>query len=231
MPRTAANVKIREATRAVLGPRIPARELRSHPLRYWLPTLFLALAATFLAVSVFLPYWNLTLHAPQYPKGLHVQAYLDRLTGDVNEIDGLNHYIGMRKLGEAAQLERSLSVAAVAVIALLAASAVWIHTRFAAYLALPGLFFPAIFLGDLQLWLWHFGTNLDPHAPLSSAIKPFVPPVLGRGYVGQFSTTAGIGPGLALAIAASATIAVGLYFHWRAYRPLLDRFASRTPPP
>jgi hypothetical protein len=223
----AASMNIRAAARSIVGPRVPARELRRHPSRYGLPTAFLALAAICIAVSVFLPYWTLTLHAPQYPKGLHVHAYLDHLTGDVNEIDGLNHYIGMRKLGEAAQLERSLSIAAVIVVALLAASAVWIHTRFAAYLALPGLFFPAMFLGDLQFWLWHFGTDLDPHAPLSSAIKPFVPPVLGRGYVGQFSTTARIDSGLALAIVASVTIAIGLYFHWRAYRPLLDAVESR----
>ena len=39
-----------------------------------------------------------------------VNAYINHLEGDVQEIDGLNHYIGMRPLGEAAQLERTISM-------------------------------------------------------------------------------------------------------------------------
>lgn len=214
---------LRATARAVVGPRVPAHELRRRPLRYWLPTLLLGAAAACLVASIFLPYWKLTLHAPQYPKGLHVHAYLDRMTGDVAEIDELNHYIGMRRLDEAARLERSLSIIAVSVIALLVAAAVFIHTRFAAYLSLPAALFPAAFLVDLQLWLRHFGTHLDPRAPLSQAIKPFVPPVLGQGFVGQFSTVARVEAGFHLALAATAAIAVGLYFHWRAYRPLAER--------
>jgi len=38
--------------------------------------------------------------------------------------------------------------------------------------------------------MWNFGTNLDPRAPLSNAIEPFVPPLLGEGKVGQFKTIA-----------------------------------------
>jgi hypothetical protein len=67
----------------------------------------------------FLPYWELTLNAPQYPKGLSVQAFLNDLEGDVAEIDGLNHYIGMRPLAEAATFEKSISVIGVVVMALL----------------------------------------------------------------------------------------------------------------
>jgi hypothetical protein len=209
--------------RAVFGPRIPHAELSRRLVRYATPSVLLGVAAVALIVSIFLPYWGLTLHAPQYPKGLRVHAYLTRMTGDVDEIDELNHYIGMRRLGEAARLERSLSGIAVTVIALLVVSAVFIHTRFAAYLSLPALAFPVIFLADLQFWLWHFGTHLDRRAPLSQAIKPFVPPVLGKGFVGQFGTVSAPEAGLLLATAASLTIAVGLFFHWRAYSPLVER--------
>src|SRR6185503_5658510 len=130
------------------------------------------------------------------------------------EIDGLNHYIGMRPLGEAAKLERSLSIAALLVIALLVVAAIYIHNRWAA------LLFPAVFLADLHYWLRHFGTNLDPGAPLSSSVDPFVPPVLGRGVVGQFATVATPGIGLVLAAIASVAILVGLWLHRRAYKPL-----------
>lgn len=203
------------------GPRVPAVEWRTHRLRYLAPTALFLLAALLLFVSAGQPYWGLTLHAPQYPKGLHVQAYLNRLTGDVAEIDGLNHYIGMRPLNEAAALERSIAVLGVIGLALLVLAAILVHSRWAALLALPALLFPAIFLGDLQFWLANFGQNLDPTAPLSSSVKPFVPPVLGEGKIAQFSTVAAPEVGLWLALAASGLIVLGLWFHRRAYKPLV----------
>ena len=207
----------------LVGPRVTPEVLAERRVQFLLPTLALGVAGILLVASIFLPYWRMTLHAPQYPGGLQVRAYLDRLTGDVREIDGLNHYIGMRPLGEAAQLERELSIAAVAVIALLVTAAIFIHNRHAGLLAMPALLFPLGFLADLYYWLRRFGTNLDPHAPLSSAIDPFVPPVLGRGTVGQFFTVAMPDAGLWLAFTASALIVVGLYLHRRAYKPLVER--------
>lgn len=206
----------------IVGPRVSLRQMSAGRARFLIPTLLLGLAGLLLVVSILLPFWRMTLLAPQYPGGLTVEAFLNRLEGDVREIDGLNHYIGMRPLGEAAQLERTVSIAAVLGIALLALGAVYIHTRWAALLSLPALLFPFIFLADLAWWLRDFGTNLDPTAPLSSSIKPFVPPVLGRGVIGQFATVASPGPGMILAWIASGLIVVGLFFHRRAYKPLVD---------
>jgi copper chaperone NosL len=206
----------------LVGPRVPAGEMKAHRVRYWLPTLFFVVAALLLVISILQPYWHLTLHAPQYPKGLVVTAYVNHLTGDVAEIDGLNHYIGMRPLNEAAIFERTISIYGIVVLALLILAAVYVHNRWAALLALPALLMPVIFLADLQYWLANFGQNLDPTAPLSSSIKPFVPPVLGEGKIAQFRTVAEPGVGLWLAIAASVVILVGLWFHRRAYKPLVE---------
>jgi hypothetical protein len=78
-----------------------------------------------------------------------------------------------------------------------------------------------VFLVDLQLWMRHFGLNLDPQAPLSNAVKPFVPTALGKGGIGQFVTIATPGMGLYLACLASLMLIVALYFHRRAYLPLV----------
>jgi len=206
----------------IIGPRVPAGEVQAHAARYLTPALLFAVAAVLLIISIFTPYWQLTLHAPQYPKGLTVQAYVNRLEGDVQEIDGLNHYIGMRPLNEAAAFERSIAIIGIVGLALLILAAVYVHNRWAALLALPALLLPLIFLADLQYWLANFGQNLDPKAPLSSSIKPFVPPVLGEGKIAQFSTWAVPDVGLWLAVAASVLIASGLWFHRRAYKPLVD---------
>jgi hypothetical protein len=206
----------------IIGPRTPETVKEQMNLDYVLPAVFLGLAAFCLLISIFQPYWRMKLLAPQYPDGLEVQAYVNRLEGDVGEIDGLNHYIGMRPLGEAAQLERSLSVILITVTSLLVVSAIAVHTKWAALLALPALLFPAIFLADMYFWMRNFGLNLDPTAALSSAIEPFVPPILGEGLVGQFKTIASADNGLYLATLASVLILIGLYFHRRAYKPLVE---------
>lgn len=210
----------------ILGPRVSPEEQASHSLRYGTPGLLLLGARVLLLISLFLPYWNMELHAPQYPDNLRLVAYLNHLTGDVAEIDGLNHYIGMRSLGEAAQIERSIGVYLLIAFVVFLELASFIHSRWAVLLVLPTLLFPAVFLLDLHLWMSHFGMNLDPDAPLSNAVKPFVPPILGTGFVGQFKTVASAGIGLILATAASIALLAALYFHRRAYLPLVRRAAQ-----
>jgi hypothetical protein len=205
----------------LIGPRVPAEERRAHSLRYGAPSMLLLAARVLILVSLFLPYWHMELFAPQYPDNLHLTAHLNHLTGDVAEIDGLNHYIGMRSLHEAAQFERATGVYVLIGLAVLLEFAAWIHSRWAVVLVLPVILFPAVFLVDLHLWMSHFGQNLDPHAPLSSAIEPFVPPVLGTGVIGQFKTVASPGIGLMLATAASCCLVLALFFHRRAYLPLV----------
>lgn len=208
--------------RRILGPRAPTEEMAARRMRYVLPTLFLVAAAVLIIISIFLPYWSLVLHAPQYPQGLVVYAYLNHLEGDVREIDGLNHYIGMRPLGEAAQFERSISVFAIGALIMLVLAAVFVHSPWSALLTLPAILLPVVFLGDLYFWLNNFGQNLDPNAALSSAIKPFTPTILGEGIIGQFRTVAFADFGLLMASAASILILIGLFFQRRAYKPLVD---------
>lgn len=205
----------------ILGPRIPPELWHKEKKRFLLPSLVLAGAAMLLLASVFFPYWKITLFAPQYPGGLEASMYVNRLTGDIQEIDGLNHYIGMKPMGEAAVLERTLSVFIVIGIALLLLAAVYVHSPLALFLCVPAILYPAFFLGDLYFWMRNFGMNLDKRAPLSGSIKPFVPPLLGDGKIGQFVTTASWEMGLYMSIAASVLMLVGIYLHRRAYKPLI----------
>lgn len=205
----------------ILGPRIPDDLWRKEKKRFLVPSLVLVGAAVLLFASIFFPYWKIRLYAPQYPGGLEAVMYVNRLTGDIQEIDGLNHYIGMKPMGEAAVLERTLSVFIVIGIALLLVAAVYVHSPFALFLCIPAVLYPAFFLGDLYFWMRNFGMNLDKRAPLSGAIKPFVPPLIGEGTIGQFLTIASWEPGLFMSMAASVLMLVGLYLHRRAYKPLL----------
>ncbi len=216
----------------IIGPRIPVPELQAHPTRYLLPTIAISLARICLLVSLFLPYWHIKLKAPQYPrKDLQLDAYINRVEGDMREINGLNHYIGMRPLNEAAEFEKAIGVWGIIALVLLMESAMFIHSRWAALFLIPVILFPAFFLADLYYWLNLFGQNLDPKAPLSSSIKPFTPPPLGEGVIGQFKTIAWQGYGLWLAWAAAGLSLIAIVLHRRAYKPLFNQMNRQNRQP
>jgi len=206
----------------ILGPRIPKELWHKERMRFLIPTILLVVAALLLLISIFLPYWKVTLYAPQYPGGLEAKLYVNQVSGDVQEIDILNHYIGMKPMEEAAPLERSLSIVIIGGIVLLSIGAIYVHSPIALFLSIPAILYPLFFLGDLYFWMWNFGMNLDKRAPLSGAVKPFVPPLLGEGKIAQFKTIATWEVGLYLSIVASIIIIVGLYFHRKAYKPIME---------
>jgi hypothetical protein len=196
---------------------------------YLLPSALLMLAALLFMISIFLPYWSMTMEAPQYPEGLTVHVYVNHLEGDMREIDALNHYLGMPPLDEGGRLERSISIASILVIGLLLVAGVFVHNWWAGVLAIPALTFPIIFVADLWWILYQYGHSIDPSSALGGAIEPFTPPVLGRGEVAQFATIAQFEIGFYLALAAVAVVLVALWFHRAAYKPLVEaRRRART---
>src|SRR3954469_9510680 len=63
--------------------------------------IIIAVASLAIIATWFFPLWRIDLFAPQYPEGLVMKIWLNNLTGDVDIINGLNHYIGMKKLSVA----------------------------------------------------------------------------------------------------------------------------------
>jgi copper chaperone NosL len=189
---------------------------------YLVPTALLMTAALLLIVSMFVPYWRMTMFAPQYPKGLHVDVYVNHLQGDMREIDELNHYLGMQPLDAGGQFERSISMLSIVVLGLLLVAGVFVHNQWAGVLALPVIGYPLVFLADLYYILYNFGHSIDPKSALGGAIQPFTPPIFGEGKVGQFRTVAEAQPGLILALAAVIVVLAALWFHRAAYKPVVD---------
>jgi hypothetical protein len=209
----------------IINPVAHQSDQKSQLLR-WLPSALWLAAAVLLLVSIPFPYWGMELQAPQYPQGLHMQVYVNRMTDDnaldtideVHEIDELNHYIGMKSLYEAAVVERSLAIPGIiAAVVLLVIAALW-RRRWTWLLSLPAVTIPFVFLAVMGLWLSYYGQSLDPYAPLSSAIRPFTPPVLGEGLIGQFKTVASVFTGWYLALGAAALVVTAVIVRWRQAR-------------
>lgn len=167
------------------------------------------LGSALVIASYFLPYWKFNLVAPQYPMGLKLHISLSGITGDVREIDILNHYIGMMPMATAAELERTaapylVSVAAIGVVLALVAAG-----KRVGWLGLvPGFALPVGFVLDTLYWMYRFGHELDPDQPIN--FPTFMPVLLGHGSIGQFHTTAWPDWGFYVAVAGAVCVAVAL---------------------
>ena len=62
------------------------------------PRIIIAIGSLAMCIMFFVPAWSIYLIAPQYPEGLSMQIWLSKITGQVEIINGLNHYIGMKHI-------------------------------------------------------------------------------------------------------------------------------------
>lgn len=165
------------------------------------------LGAVLFVLSLGRPWWGMVMYAPQYPEGLITMATLTEMSGDIDELNELNHYIGMMRLDDAARVERIAAPYLVWVFAALALGAGLVRGRWMGWLLrVPLISFPLVFLADLKFWLWYAGNHLDPKAALSSSIKAFTPTLLGEGKIAQFRTLSWLEPGFWFAVAGGVAI-------------------------
>jgi nitrous oxidase accessory protein len=162
-------------------------------------------AAALVALGSQLPLWSMKLEAPQYRHGLHLHAYGSGMTGDLRELNILNHYIGMPPI-EAPAFETAIfpyGIAALVVLCLLSPLHRWLR-RLAVFATFAT---PMIILADLQYRLYDFGHSLDPKAPIRP--KPFTPLVIGESEMGNFETHGMVSWGFVCIVAAAAILVVG----------------------
>lgn len=144
-------------------------------------------AAGLLIASLKFPWWGMRFFAPQYREGLDIIVYPSKLEGNIDIVNGLNHYIGMSPFSNESFPELAylpgLIIGLAAIIALIAL------LRRKALLYIPaGLLVVGGALGiyDMKRWLTKFGTELDPKAPIE--LEPFVPPIIGENILANFVT-------------------------------------------
>lgn len=158
--------------------------------------------AIVLVSSFFMPYWEMHLAAPQYPEGLHVYTYLNGVKGDTAEINELNHYIGMGKIENAAEFERSIAWISILGLAIGGVLVGAIRFKVSRLFYLPPVLFILGFLGDFTYHMYRFGHELDPAAAITLA--PFMPVIIGTGKIGQFTSIAFFTTGFWMAVVSCA---------------------------
>ncbi|KKK38024.1 membrane protein [Mesobacillus campisalis] len=164
-------------------------------------SVLLVMAALLVGASLFFPWWKMEFFAPQYPEGLNIIVYPDKLEGEIDNINALNHYIGMKTFSEENFPELQFLKWLIGGLAVLVLLTGLIRNK--AYLyGVIALFAAGGAAGvwDLRRWLKDFGTDLDPMAPIE--MDPFIPPILGENIVANFTTYSSLGTGSYLVVAA-----------------------------
>ncbi len=134
-----------------------------------------------LVAVFFLPAWRIDLFAPQYPEGLTMNIWINGLTGDVDIINGLNHYIGMKHITEAMFPEFVYLPYVVGFFMLLGMIIAISGNRkiLFAYISLT-LIGGAFAMYDFYQWGYDYGHNLDSTAPIQVPGLSYQPPLFGH---------------------------------------------------
>lgn len=138
------------------------------------------IAGIALFAALFVPIWQIQLTAPQYPEGLELYIYADKLDGDVQIINGLNHYIGMRELHEQDFVEFAILPYVIGALGLMGLVVALVNRRrlFFIWVTIYGLF-GVLAIIDFYKWLYDYGHNLDPAAPIQVPGMTYQPPLIG----------------------------------------------------
>lgn len=178
----------------------------------------LTLAASLLLLVPFAaPLWRIALLAPQYPEGLGMLIWIDKVGGvkeyDLDNINNLNHYIGMRAIDPQAIPELrympwilgALVVTGLVVAAVGRRRVLYAWAGALAIAAVAGLY-------DFWKWTYDYGHNLDMETAIIKVPgQAYQPPILGTKQILNFTASSwpdigGIAAGVAMALTLAAVV-------------------------
>jgi nitrous oxidase accessory protein len=187
---------------------------------------FLAGAGALLLLALYVvPLWSISLFAPQYPEGLGMEIHLTTVTGarptDLQTINGLNHYIGMRPIQPESIPELHWFPMVVAALVVLGLVAALLGNRRLVIAWLGGLAaFGAVGLADFWRWAYDYGHDLDTeHAIIKVPGMTYQPPIIGTKHLLNFTATSWPSYGAWIALLAFAFGLTSLFVgrhRWRA---------------
>ena len=153
--------------------------MKTHSLSK-LSIILLSISGIGLVISIFVPIWAIYLEAPQYPEGLGMFLHANKITGDYEIINGLNHYIGMKTIHQEDFWEFKVLPYALGFFAVLAFLFAFLKKKWGLYFFTAlFLLFGIAFMVDFWLWEYDYGHNLNPNAPIIVPGMSYQPPLLG----------------------------------------------------
>lgn len=130
--------------------------------------------------SLLFPMWRIELEAPQYPEGLLLQLHANKIGGDVDIINGLNHYIGMKTLHTEDFIEFKILPYIFGFFGLFALAMVFVAKRKGVIILFTSFVLFGVLAGvDFYRWNYEYGHNLNPNAAIVVPGMAYQPPLIG----------------------------------------------------
>ena len=153
--------------------------MKNEKLNPWIRSLLIICGLALIPV-LFVPMWRIDLQAPQYPEGLRLLIFPDKLAGNVDIINGLNHYIGMKTLHTKDFIEFSVLPYCIGFFALLfILSGIIAKRKLLNILLLLFVGFGILAMVDFWRWEYDYGHNLNPDAAIIVPGMAYQPPLIG----------------------------------------------------
>lgn len=142
------------------------------------------IGALILVLTFFFPLWTIDLNAPQYPEGLGLRIWLNEISGlkpnDLQSINGLNHYIGMKEIVPDAIPELKIMPYVIVFMTLFGLLNAYLRNKKLIYVWLIlFIVLGAVGLYDFYMWAYDYGHNLNPNAPIKVPGMTYQPPIIG----------------------------------------------------
>jgi hypothetical protein len=183
------------------------------------PRGLVVLALLLLVPSYFVPLYDMTMFAPQYPEGLRLHIYSYKLDGghdgqDVKEVNVLNHYIGMKDLSTDEFTEFKWMPFVIGMLGLLfLRTAVLGKTSHLVDVLVLYLYFGLFSLWSFAYKMHWYGHNLAPTA--SVKVDPFTPPLVGYKKLANFEVYSFPAVGSYALLAVALLLLAALWLSWR----------------
>ncbi len=174
-----------------------------------LSRILLVICGIGLIVAIFVPVWSIYLNAPQYPEGLAMFIHADKISGEYEIINGLNHYIGMKEIHADEFWEFKVLPYALGFFALLCFLAAFLNRKKLLYLVtVLFILFGVGFVYDFWRWLYDYGHNLNPNAAIVVPGMSYQPPLIGYKQLLNFEVWSypNIGGGIMIGVGAILVI-------------------------
>ncbi|MEJ7589509.1 MAG: nitrous oxide reductase accessory protein NosL [Ferruginibacter sp.] len=182
-----------------------------------------------LLVVLFVPLWRIDLQAPQYPEGLMMLIYPNKLAGNIDIINGLNHYIGMKTLHSDDFTEFKILpgiiifFAMFCMISALIAKRKWLNT-----LCVLFVVFGIVAMIDFWRWEYDYGHNLNPDAAIIVPGMAYQPPLIGFKQLLNFGAYSMPGTGGWIFVAVGALLLGCVIFEWKRAKKSIGKNSPAT---
>jgi copper chaperone NosL len=154
--------------------------------------IFMLAAAVSLMLMFVFPLWKITLLAPQYPKGLGMFIWINKITGTepstLQNINIMNHYIGMKAIEPDSIPELTfmpyiaIALEGLALIMMVVKKWQW-NLVWTILLVVAG----ALAIYDFYLWEYDYGHNLSDSAAIKIEGMAYQPPLFGSKVILNFT--------------------------------------------